>query len=414
MADNPNLFNQGGLFGPAGGGFGGLLDPRAQAMLGAAQVLSQAGGPTRMPISTGAALSSAMAQGVNSYRQAQAAGMQQQMNQMKFDQAKRAQAAAQTQKLARERYLTALRNGGKDMAGNPVNMNALAAAAAPNAYIDASIKQRFAKPAAAFKNDYMQYVYALGEKVKAGTATPEEVRKYKLSAAFLARPQQRTVNTPTGTETYQVPGFDVGALGYPMHGQEAGSPQPQEAGSPQPRQTAEQPTMVSSSLSTLAQSKIDMQGAVEQKWEAYKTALREVGPSINPLSADYKKIQSAYTAVMLALKDAAGLGVLAGPDVDLLHDWLQDPTTLKAQLGRINPDYLMADVENIDGIIRANRKRLNQQFGLKQPAQPSPSAPTGAPPGAVLMKNLTDKNNPGKPVYKWTDAKGRTRYWSPN
>ncbi|MBT7943455.1 MAG: hypothetical protein HN719_08880 [Alphaproteobacteria bacterium] len=147
MADNPNLFNQGGLFGPAGGGFGGLLDPRAQAMLGAAQVLSQAGGPSRMPISTGAALSSAMAQGVNSYRQAQAAGMQQQMNQMKFDQAKRAQGAAQTQKLARERYLTALRNGGKDMAGNPVNMNALAAAAAPDAYIGASIKQRFEKPA---------------------------------------------------------------------------------------------------------------------------------------------------------------------------------------------------------------------------------------------------------------------------
>ncbi len=147
MADNLNLFGQGGLLGPAGGGFGGLLDPRAQAMLGAAQVLGQAGGPSRMPISTGAALSSAMAQGVNSYRQAQAAGMQQQMNQMKFDQAKRAQAAAQTQKLARERYLTALRNGGKDMAGNPVNMNALAAAAAPDAYIDASIKQRFAKPA---------------------------------------------------------------------------------------------------------------------------------------------------------------------------------------------------------------------------------------------------------------------------
>mgnify|MGYP003150074577 CR=1 FL=1 len=84
MVDNLNLFNQGGLFGPAGGGFGGLLDPRAQAMLGAAQVLGQAGGPSRMPISTGAALSSAMAQGVNSYRQAQAAAAQQQMARLNY------------------------------------------------------------------------------------------------------------------------------------------------------------------------------------------------------------------------------------------------------------------------------------------------------------------------------------------
>jgi len=89
MADNLNLFDQGGLLGPAGGGFGGLLDPRAQAMLGAAQVLGQAGGPSRMPISTGAALSNALAAGVGGYRQAQAAGMQQQMARMQLDKARR-------------------------------------------------------------------------------------------------------------------------------------------------------------------------------------------------------------------------------------------------------------------------------------------------------------------------------------
>jgi len=180
-------------------------------------------------------------------------------------------------------------------------------------------------------------------------------------------------------------------LGYPVHGQEAGSPQP--------RQTAEQPTMVSSSLSPLAQSKIDMQGAVEQKWEAYKTALREVGPSINPLSADYKKIQSAYTAVMLALKDAAGLGVLAGPDLDLLHDWLQDPTSVMAQLGRISPDYLMADVKNIDDIIAANRKRLNQQFGLKQ-APDKTNVPAGIPAGS----KPTGRMFKGQQIWKAPDG----------
>jgi hypothetical protein len=76
-----------GLFGQVGTGtgFGGLLDPRSQAMLGAAQALTQAGGPTRMPVSTGAALSSAMANASANYRSAQAAGMQQQMNKMQYD-----------------------------------------------------------------------------------------------------------------------------------------------------------------------------------------------------------------------------------------------------------------------------------------------------------------------------------------
>ncbi len=137
MVDNLNLFNQGGLFGPAGGGFGGLLDPRAQAMLGAAQVLSQAGGPSRMPISTGAALSSAMAQGVNSYRQAQAAGMQQQMNQMKFDQAKRAQAAATLQAQQRKAFTDALAGG------DPAAIRRTA----PAAYPGKAAEAYFRKPA---------------------------------------------------------------------------------------------------------------------------------------------------------------------------------------------------------------------------------------------------------------------------
>ena len=76
-----------GLFGQVGGGtgFGGLLDPRSAALGGAAQVLTQAGGPTRMPVSTGAAMANAMANASANYRQAQAAGMQQQMQKMQYD-----------------------------------------------------------------------------------------------------------------------------------------------------------------------------------------------------------------------------------------------------------------------------------------------------------------------------------------
>ena len=39
MMNNLNLFNQPGLLGNVGMNFGGLLDPRSQAMLGAAQAI---------------------------------------------------------------------------------------------------------------------------------------------------------------------------------------------------------------------------------------------------------------------------------------------------------------------------------------------------------------------------------------
>ena len=137
-----------GLLGPAGGQGQGLfgMDPRTAGLISAAQALGQASGPSRMPQGTGAMMSNALAAGAGGYRQAQAAGFQQQMQKMQYDAAQRAQAAAQAKKLARDRYISALQADGKDMAGNPVNMNALAAAAAPDAFIGAEIKSRFKTP----------------------------------------------------------------------------------------------------------------------------------------------------------------------------------------------------------------------------------------------------------------------------
>jgi hypothetical protein len=109
MTNNLNLFAQPGLLGNVGMNFGGLLDPRSQAMLGAAQVLTQAGAPSRVPRSTGAALANAMAQGVSSYRQAQAAGMKRQMDLLNYQNAQRtADLAAQKLRLRNavlKRYL---------------------------------------------------------------------------------------------------------------------------------------------------------------------------------------------------------------------------------------------------------------------------------------------------------------------
>ena len=108
-----------GLFGQVGGGtgFGGLLDPRWAALGGAAQALTQAGGPTRMPVSTGAAMANAMANATANYRQAQAAGMQQQMNKLQYQNALRAGALAQQQAKIRSAVLSRYLGGRGSLPG---------------------------------------------------------------------------------------------------------------------------------------------------------------------------------------------------------------------------------------------------------------------------------------------------------
>jgi hypothetical protein len=355
-----------GLFGSVGGGWGGLLDPRSQAMIGAAQALTQAGGPTRMPVSTGAALSGAMASASANYRQAQLAGLNQQMNKMKLQ----SQMVAMTQptsevKESNGRFVTVTTQPLYTMANGRLARNP------DGGKTSFAESANFSDPFKGGNTGLLNIVQKLHPKIQDGSATPDEVRQYKLAVGYLGRDQISQVQTPTGPTSITNPGFNVAeTLGAP-----GGSQLP--AGQTGGRQ------VIGRSLSTLAQGKIDMQGAVEQKWEAYKNALKAIGPRLNPLSSDYKKIQSSYTAVLLALKDAASLGVLAGPDLDLLHSWLQDPTTLMAQIGRWDSDYLLADVKNIDATIGDSRKRLNEQFGIERaPGADGQGMPPGLPPGS--------------------------------
>ena len=361
-----------GLFGQVGGGtgFGGLLDPRSAALGGAAQALAQAGAPSRVPVSTGAAMANAMANATANYRQAQAAGMTQQMNKMKLQ----SQLLAMTQpttdvKESNGRFVKVTTQPLYQMIGGKLSRHPEAGKVTIGEALNVGdpFKTRTGR---------LNTIYRLWPKIQNKTATPDEEREYKLASGFLQRDDYSTVQTETGPMTVVRPGFDAGSV---LGGPTVPKPQPGQKIGQIPA-----PQVVGRSLSPLAQNKFEMQGAVEQKWEAYKTTLQKIGPTINPFTADYKELRSAYTAVMLALKDAANLGVLAGPDLDLLHDWLQDPTSVMAQIGHINPDYLMADVNKIDKTIGANRKRLNQQFGIKQaPDKAGPKLPPGIPAGST-------------------------------
>jgi len=68
--------------------------------------------------------------------------------------------------------------------------------------------------------------------------------------------------------------------------------------------------------------------------DAYESLLKEVGPtkSFGPLTGPVgTKLQTAYTDMLLEMKELANLGVLNGPDYMLMTQMLVDPTSVQAQ-----------------------------------------------------------------------------------
>jgi hypothetical protein len=105
-----------GLLGPVGqnsGLFG--MDPQTSGLVAAARALGQQSGPSRMPQGTGSMMANALAAGAGGYRQAQLAGLNQQMNKMKFDAAKRAQAVAGQQAIYLQELATAQATGDPEL-----------------------------------------------------------------------------------------------------------------------------------------------------------------------------------------------------------------------------------------------------------------------------------------------------------
>jgi hypothetical protein len=120
-----------GLLGPVGqnsGLFG--MDPQTSGLVAAAQALGQQSGPSRMPQGTGSMMANALAAGAGGYRQAQLAGLNQQMNKMKFDAAKRAQAVAGQQAIYQQELAAA------QATGNPELIRAATARAYPGKAAD--------------------------------------------------------------------------------------------------------------------------------------------------------------------------------------------------------------------------------------------------------------------------------------
>lgn len=381
-----------GLFGQVGGGtgFGGLLDPRSQAMLGAAQALTQAGGPTRMPVSTGAAMANAMANATANYRQAQAAGMQQQMHKMKFDAAKRAQAAAALQTKYRQELADAYAKG------DP----ALIRAATARAYPEKAAAQVLAKPT------YKERNYPLKGGMVQKQISQDGGRTWTDSGDPYDRrnPYMQTQRWNPDTNQMEFGVVDTRTLG--SQGQPQGQPQGQTqkkdptfiplGQKPPMRATGEESKAIGfadrMTASNTILDQVDVLGA--DLWQNLASDVPFIGNAL--VSSDRQRYEQAKRDFINAqLRKESGAAISP------------------SELENANRQYFPQSWDEAPVIEQKRQARNNAVKAMKAAAgvtyTPTSPLPAGIPKGAVLQ---TGKGPNGGAVYKFVDPKTRkTRFF---
>lgn len=140
----------------------------------------------------------------------------------------------------------------------------------------------------------------------------------------------------------------------------------------------------------------DAAGGAAQKERAQKLAMMESslanyeqklanGPAWVPGSTRKASLEAAHRDLQLQAKELYSLGVLAGPDMDLLNSVIVDPTSMAANL---NPEILTQNMAEVKGVLERAKAALSGQ--VVQPATNN-LLPKGAqlPPGAFKVGNAT-------------------------
>lgn len=115
------------------------------------------------------------------------------------------------------------------------------------------------------------------------------------------------------------------------------------------------------------QTQIDTVDNSERKILAFQKKLGEIKP--NPLTRgeDRADIQSSYTSLLLELKNLEQLGVLAGPDLNLLQSMVGDPTGFQQFFIAGGTAGINKQLNNLLQSIRDRKTPIFKELGMEEP-----------------------------------------------
>ncbi len=110
----------------------------------------------------------------------------------------------------------------------------------------------------------------------------------------------------------------------------------------------------------LIEKDIDIVDGVVDKLNDLENGILRIDPGVLTFGKDLAEIDSLYNSVLLELKNYAELGVLAGPDLKLLENWIGNPTSVKQALKGGNEGTLLQLRQLRTAAIKVKNKGLKE------------------------------------------------------
>jgi|DEB0MinimDraft_10_1074344.scaffolds.fasta_scaffold07069_2 hypothetical protein len=194
----------------------------------------------------------------------------------------------------------------------------------------------------------------------------ESVRQspmYKTAYDYLSQPKTETYINEVGQQvTRKIPGMISKGDYLPPVGVTAADEKPVVT---EPKE--EEVVKVSPERRKTLQTQIDTVNNSERKILAFQKKLDEIQP--NPLTRgeDRADIQSQYTSLLLELKNLEELGVLAGPDLDLLQSMVGDPTGFQQFFISGGTAGIKKQLDNLLSSISDRKTPIYTELGMEVP-----------------------------------------------
>ena len=185
---------------------------------------------------------------------------------------------------------------------------------------------------------------------------------YKTAYDYLSQPKTETYINEVGQQvTRKIPGMISKEDYLPPVGVAAVDKKPVVT------EPKEEIVKVSQERRKTLQTQIDTVDNSERKILAFQKKLDEIKP--NPLTRgeDRADIQSSYTSLLLELKNLEQLGVLAGPDLDLLQSMVGDPTGFQQFFIAGGTAGINKQLNNLLQSIRDRKTPIFKELGMEEP-----------------------------------------------
>lgn len=111
--------------------------------------------------------------------------------------------------------------------------------------------------------------------------------------------------------------------------------------------------------------KVDRQlKQVQGSVDSYEKLLNQYGAEVMPGKGKLE-LRTAYTNLLLDLKDLYNMGALQGPDLELMQQIIMDPTTFEAKGTEVasGRDSLVGQLGLVRQKLQEARQNVNQQYG---------------------------------------------------